>query len=76
MVWTPKRDGDGNIIQVRPDMAIMRLKQTIGASRGVVLDDESRRYMADLSAVMGGMDHLEAEQAIEGEAEEVANEQA
>ena len=54
-------------IPVRPDMAIMRLKQTIGASTGLVLDAETKRYMADLRAVMDWMDHCEAVVVVEPE---------
>lgn len=48
-------------MKARPDLAIMRLKQTTAASRAVVMDDETKRYVNDMTSVLAWLDHLESE---------------
>lgn len=43
----------------RPDGAILRLKAAIGASAGIVMDPDTKEFMADLGAAIDWIQHLE-----------------
>lgn len=49
----------------RPNIEIIRLKQTVTAARGETLDPDTAGYMRDLEAAMAWIDKLEADRMAE-----------
>lgn len=45
----------------RPNIEIIRLKQAVTASKGEPMDRDTAAFLAELSAALAWIDHLEAE---------------
>lgn len=52
-------------LPVRPDEAILRLKTSVGASKGQVMDSDTAAFMRDLEAALRWLEGLELKEMVQ-----------